>query len=285
MIKKIFYISFVSVMTALILSFGSVTSAAKFTLSGYDVPIDVKLNGVYLNSSAKGYLGDDNVSYVPVEGLATAMGAEILRDDNAGTLRVTRGKNEIVFNLASSSCYANGNMSFAGLRNVDGKLYVPARFLAENLGANVSWDSYRYEVIVSLPNYNVPQEYIETYYNAEDLKWLSKIVTCEAGSVSFDAKIMVANVILNRRESPSFPNTVYEVIYDNKFGIQFPPAHNGKVAAAVPTTNTILACKVAFSGVMLVPECKYFSYTSDNFSWVYHNCTLYKVIGNQAFYK
>ena len=94
----------------------------------------------------------------------------------------------------------------------------------------------------------------------------------------------MANVVLNRRASSSFPDTVHDVIFDKKFGIQFPPAHNGKIYNT-PTTNTILACKVAFSGVQVANDCLYFTYSYDTSSWVVKHGKKYLVIGRQAFYQ
>ncbi len=259
--------------------------AAGVSVDGYEIPIDVTVNGVYLNKSARGYLGADGVTYVPVRGVSEALGATVTWNGTTNTAVVTKGDKMLCFNTVNSLCTANGIPKLAQIKLENGVMYVPARFLAENLGVDIQWDSFMYEVDLTLPGYVVPSGYVETAYNADDIYWLSRIVTCEAGSVSFNAKIMVANVIINRRTSKAFPNTIKDVIFDKKFGIQFPPAHNGFINKANPTTNTILACKVALNGVMLVPECMYFSYTSDNFSWVYHNCELYTTIGNQAFYK
>ena len=63
-------------------------------------------------------------------------------------------------------------------------------------------------------------------YNEEDLRLLSAIIYCEAGSMSEEARIAVANVIINRANSTTdwgHVNTIKEVIYDEKWGVQFTP--------------------------------------------------------------
>jgi Cell wall hydrolyses involved in spore germination len=51
----------------------------------------------------------------------------------------------------------------------------------------------------------------------EDLHLLSKVMYAEAGSewLSDDWKMAVGEVILNRRDSPEFPNTISDVIYQH----------------------------------------------------------------------
>ena len=281
--KRIFTILATALLLGIHAASLCVAHAERYTVSGYDIPIDVVLNGSYLNSTAKGYL-DDGVTDVPVRGLAEAMGLDVLWDPYLSVAIIEKEGVSLLIYTADGCCYVNDAPFYPGIRFENGTLYAPARFLAETLGATVEWDDYRFEVKLTLPGYTVPEGRIETAYNADDLLWLSRITTCESGSVSFDAKIAVANVVLNRRASSSFPDTVHDVVFDKKFGIQFPPAHNGKIYNT-PSTNTILACKVAFSGVQVAQDCLYFTYSYDTSSWVVKNCKKYLVIGRQAFYQ
>lgn len=64
------------------------------------------------------------------------------------------------------------------------------------------------------------------FYSVSDLRLMSSIIYCEAGSMSEDARIAVANVIINRVNSKTdwkHVNTIKEVIYDDKWGVQFTP--------------------------------------------------------------
>ena len=282
MLKKI-TVTFALAILFVAMSVSQVSAKNAATVDGYEIPVDIKVNGVYLGEGMKGYLENDTV-YVPLISVSRALGANVMKDSFFKRTSISGNGRCLVLFDDKPYNLLNGTFTFFKPLSEDGTLYVTARFIADMFGASISWDSYRYEVNLTLDGYTVPKEYVETRYNDEDLLWLSRIVYCEAGSVSIDAKIMVANVILNRRESPQFPNTIREVICDTRFGIQFPPSQSD-IIYRTANTHTILACKVALNGVMLVPDCKYFSYTSDNFSWVYENCTLYTTIGNQAFYK
>lgn len=68
---------------------------------------------------------------------------------------------------------------------------------------------------------NLRNKYIEKYhdglkYSYEELWLLSKIIEAEAGMNWLDEyiRMCVGEVVLNRVESPEFPNTIYEVIYE-----------------------------------------------------------------------
>lgn len=60
-------------------------------------------------------------------------------------------------------------------------------------------------------------------YSEKDLRLLACLVYTEAGNQSYEGMLAVANVVLNRVKSNVYwhVNTIEEVIYDNKWAIQF----------------------------------------------------------------
>lgn len=66
----------------------------------------------------------------------------------------------------------------------------------------------------------------ETSYTEDDLKLLSCLVHAEAGSQSYEGKLAVANVVLNRVKSSKYPNTIKNVIYQRG---QFSVATSGSL--------------------------------------------------------
>ncbi len=60
-------------------------------------------------------------------------------------------------------------------------------------------------------------------YSESDLRLLACLVYSEAGSQNYNGMLAVANVVLNRVKSDAYShtNTIKEVIYDNKWSIQF----------------------------------------------------------------
>jgi len=60
----------------------------------------------------------------------------------------------------------------------------------------------------------------------DERETLAKLVHAEAGGEPMAGKIAVASVVLNRVNSPEFPNTIHDVIYQPG---QFTPAQNGMI--------------------------------------------------------
>lgn len=85
-------------------------------------------------------------------------------------------------------------------------------------------------------------------YTQEDVDLLAAITYCEVGNLSYESKLAVANVVLNRVESKMFPNTIKGVIYARK---QFSPVRNGRLAKALKDktyTGCYKAVKAALNG-------------------------------------
>lgn len=67
-------------------------------------------------------------------------------------------------------------------------------------------------------------------FSKKDLRYLASIIYCEANSMSYEAKVGVGNVVLNRLRNTTdwgHVNTIREVIYDRKWGVQFDPTATG----------------------------------------------------------
>lgn len=65
----------------------------------------------------------------------------------------------------------------------------------------------------------------EKTYTNRDVKLLSSIIFCEAGNQSFAGKVAVGCVVMNRKRSKNFPNTIEKVIRQRG---QFSPVAQGK---------------------------------------------------------
>ena len=63
-------------------------------------------------------------------------------------------------------------------------------------------------------------------YSAKQLRLMAAIINCEAGAESYQGKLAVGIVIMNRIRSKSFPNTLSGVIYQSG---QFSPVRNGSL--------------------------------------------------------
>lgn len=93
----------------------------------------------------------------------------------------------------------------------------------------------------------------------DDLMQLSAIIYCEAGGESYEGQVAVGAVVLNRVKSPSFPNTVSEVI---RAAGQFSPVSSGRFdrvlsSGSIPAV-CIQAAQDALNGANPVGSALYF---------------------------
>lgn len=82
-----------------------------------------------------------------------------------------------------------------------------------------------------------------------DYEALLKIVHAEAGNEDEKGKMLVAGVVLNRVDSRRFPNTVTEVVLQQKGGVyQFSPVAIGTYQRAQASQDTIDAVEKVLKG-------------------------------------
>ncbi|AEB75346.1 cell wall hydrolase [Clostridium botulinum] len=85
-------------------------------------------------------------------------------------------------------------------------------------------------------------------YTQNDLDLLSRLVHAEAGGESYNTKVCVASVVINRVKSNKFPNSIKNVIYEVSDGhYQFTPVLNGMINKAASADDQKAALE-ALSG-------------------------------------
>ena len=167
-----------------------------------------------------------------------------------------------------------------GVRVQTGSVMVPVRAMAEALGWNVDWS--RSEGVTVTPGKDTPEE---PFYSEEDLYWMSRIIYAESGGEPLEGKLAVGTVVLNRVASPEFPNTIYDVIFDRKWGIQITPAYNGMIYKE-PNEESVLAAKMVLEGARAAGDSLYFLAPSlTNNHWIMENREYVTTIGGHWFYK
>lgn len=258
-------------------------SAEHYNIDGYEVPIDIIINGQYLKTDNERAFIENNTTFVPLRTISEAVGAKVLWDGKTKCANVTKGELKIKFNDASDTVSVGKTVLPCVLQIYNGTLYIPVRTFTDIFGYKVNYDNYYYQVNITAENVTVPADKTVVSYTPDDMLWLGKIVRAESGGESFASQLAVANVILNRVNHYSFPNTILEVIFDKRHGIQFSPAYNGKIYN-VPTNTNIAAAKCAMYGANNIGNSLYFNLARHKNSWVAQNRQLFAVIGKQAFY-
>lgn len=197
---------------------------------------------------------------------------------------VSLKQNDSTFYFTENSLYMYKNNTKLILNAVpvlkNGKFYVPIRAFENIFGLNITWN-HRYSTV------NCTAEslnFAQTEIDKDNLLWLARIVHAESEGESFYGKIAVANVVLNRVKSKYFPNTIKDVIFDTKYGIQFTPVLNGTIYNN-PANDSILAAKYALYGINNIENSLYFlNPRTAQSMWIINNRSFSKTIGNHDFY-
>ncbi len=187
--------------------------------------------------------------------------------------------------LWNSYIEANGRCFYTETtcRIIDGELYVPIRPLAYIFNVDVKWNDATRSVKL-IDNGGVCRSADEVYWDGEVL-WLSRIIYAESRGEPLLGKIAVGNVIMNRVRSPLYPNTIYSVIFDKKYGTQFTPVATGAIYNN-PTDDCIRAAKMVLEGTTVSAKVLFFMNPRlATSSWISKNREYAFTIGNHAFYK
>ena len=122
-------------------------------------------------------------------------------------------------------------------------------------------------------------------FSENDLYWLSRIIHAEARGESFDGKLAVGSVVLNRVKNKNYPSTVYGVIFDKKNGVQFSPILDGSIYNN-PSRDSINAAKRCLEGYRTNKEILFFINPDIATSfWIVNTREYVMTIGNHDFYK
>lgn len=193
-------------------------------------------------------------------------------DDDFGGMIVSAEDVQISAKPDQLYLLANGRYLYIpqGVQMVEGDLLVPVRTLAKALGAQVDWDGN-----VLITSGEAPIASGERFYDATDLDLLARVIYHESGYQPFSGQLAVGNVILNRVASPSFPDTVSDVVYQSG---QFPGATSKE-----PDEEAIIAAKLCLDGAVVLDDAYWFNGAGKP-CWASRNKALISVIGGHAFY-
>ncbi|MGI5978093.1 MAG: cell wall hydrolase [Oscillospiraceae bacterium] len=216
---------------------------------------------------------------------AACIRTSIVPDDETDVLTVT--SDDLILTAADGQKYVtiNGRCFYVpdGLQKIDDKPALPVATLAVSLGYTVAWDAQTNSVSLTAED-AVPLEPAATYYNAEDLSCLSHLINAEAGNQPMEGKIAVGNVVLNRVADPTCPDTIHDVVFDNRYGVQFSVVTTGGIYAE-PNEESVAAAKACLEGANVVGNALYFvNPTLASSKWFDQTRTFIATIGEHDFY-
>ncbi|MBQ2742429.1 MAG: cell wall hydrolase [Oscillospiraceae bacterium] len=228
----------------------------------------------------------NSVTYVPMRTFAEAFDeVEVAWNNNTKTATVKQQEAETGATIGRGYIESRGRVLYSGNENliIDGSTYIPVRPLAKALGASVTWDNATKTAEVRSGAEKLLSA--DEFYNASDLYWLAKIINAESEGESLTGKLAVGNVVLNRVESPEFPNNVYDVVFDKKGGVQFTPVANGSIHKE-PGWESYLAAKICLESYKVTDKNILFFLNPaiSTSTWVPNNRDFVMSVGNHDFY-
>ncbi len=223
--------------------------------------------------------------YVPARSFLglVAPNMNVVYSNSTKTLTVSGGGLYLTATDGSYAVYANDrvlfDMSPARLMS-DGRIYIPAKTLAKALGLKLSERSAALDFSGNVS----PILSGAKFYREDAVYWLSRIISAESKGEPLIGQIAVGNVIMNRVNSQSFPNTIWGVIFDTKYGVQFSPIANGTIYES-PAYTAVLAAKICLEGFSVSEDILYFlapRYATS--SWITKNRNYVFTVKNHEFY-
>ncbi len=242
--------------------------------------INVSYNGKSLSSDAR--VINDTV-FVSVEDLVKEIGSFSATYDTTGKILKIRGTGfDIEVINGGNVIYANGRTFFCitpSTKMNNGKMYASIDLMAKIFGLRSSVSGN-----VSLSGSIKTLQHGSTYYREDAVYWLSRIISAESKGESLLGQLAVGTVVLNRVSSPLYPNTIWGVIFDKKYGVQFSPVLDGSIYAT-PSAVSVTAAKICLEGYNVNTSALFFLYPRNSTSsWIPKNREYLFTIGKHDFY-
>ena len=249
-----------------------------------NAPVDIDINGSFVKCGEKA-ININGSTYIPLRAFSDAIGGALSWDNQSKAAAMTKDGHSFVFYPNEGYCTIDSTKSEYPCMIYRNLTFIPVRAVSETLGYDAEWDNLNLAVKITAPNVTVAEQYRDNSYTYEDLMYLGRIVQIESGYQHFEVKLGVANTVLNRVRSAEFPSTIKDVIYDSRYGVQFPPAHTQEFNQ-IPSRQSMIAAKCALNGVNNVRNSLYFidtAYAAS--SWTHKNRPFYAAVHDMSFYE
>lgn len=241
----------------------------------------VSVNGKV--ASVKG-ITINGIEYIPFRQTANLFGAAYNYNSSSATSTMSLSGLTVTATSGNYVIYANGRVLFSvspTLIMSDGRMYIPAATFAKAVGMKLTSTA----TASSFTGSYSPLKSAENYYRSDEVLWLARIIHAESRGEPLLGQIAVGNVVLNRVKSKDYPNTIYGVIFDKKYGVQFSPVIDGSIYNT-PSYNSVLAAKICLEGFDTSEGAFFFLRPEmSTSSWIPNNRPYLFSIGKHDFYK
>ena len=274
--------TWISRLAAALLAFALFASAGAVGVSAASPGVRVSVDG---EAFTGGVIFKDETTFVAIRAFSEAMAdCEIAWEAQTRTATVTADGLTLHASVGAHYIEANGRYLYTpvAIFIANDTMYVPIRLLAKAFDAEIGWDGAAYAVSVTRGSGAILRG--SEYYASDAVYWLSRIIHAESAGQPLKGKIAVGNVVLNRVAHPSYPNTIYGVIFDRKYGTQFEPVLNGTIYRT-PNSESVIAAKICLEGYTVSDRILFFfNPVIAQSNWIARNRELFAVIGDHWFY-
>lgn len=226
----------------------------------------------------------DGITYVAMAPMVKAIlpEASVTWDGASSTTTVETPELKLTAKVGEAYLVANGRYLYIPetVQLMDGRIVLPLRTLTKALDAQLSWDSPTGVVSVIRGSGAIVSG--DSFYDQNTLFWMSRLITRESGNQPLEGMMAVGNVLMNRVNSPAFPNTIEAVLSQKN---QFTTASGGKLSRWSPYERCIIAAKLVMDGGEVEDTKGALYFDSAVNSWASRNRTYVATLGGHRFFK
>lgn len=220
-------------------------------------------------------------TYVSLAAAAKALDPQAQTNWDGAAMTVTTEKLSLTAKSGHLYLIANGRYLYIPetVQQEGDRVYVPLRTVAQAFDAAVGYDSTTKVVTVSRGSGAIQSG--DSFYNQDDLFWLSRVIYRESGNQSLEGQMAVGNVVLNRVADPVFPDTVEGVLAQKN---QFTTYKSGVLRKTNPSASSIIAAKLVMDGGVVEETRGALFFDSGVNSWAARNKKHIATFGDHHFY-
>lgn len=226
----------------------------------------------------------NGVTYVAMGPTAReiAPGAQISWNGSTRTATVKTANLNLTAKVGDLYAVANGRYLYAPdcIKMQGDRVLIPLKILTRAFDAKLSWNSANNVITVQRGSGAIASG--QQFYNQDSLFWLSRVIYAESGNQSLEGKMAVGNVVMNRVNSPLFPNTIVGVLSQRN---QFTTYRGGSLAHRTPNEGSVIAAKLVLDGGVVEETRGALYFDSLANSWASRHKTFVCRLGAHKFYR
>ena len=223
----------------------------------------------------------NGVTYVSLAAMAQALEPSVQIGWDGSTVKISSSRLALTAKVGQLYLVANGRYLYLpeGVQNVNNTVTVPLSAVVEAFDAKLSWDGATGTIRITRGSGGIQSG--DSYYDQEDLFWLSRIIYAESGNQPLEGQMAVGNVVMNRVASPAYPNTVQGVLAQKN---QFTTYKSGALANRTPNQSSVIAAKLVLDGGEVEETDGALYFDSSSNSWASRNREFAATLGGHKFY-